>query len=174
LKNGSQNIQIGELLKIFAAYIVRDNVMAETLKVLHVLRLKKFAQLPRKYSEEAAGFDLFSAYDYKLPPFTSKKVDTEIIISLPKGCYGRIAPRSGLAVKYNIDVLGGVVDGDYRGKIFVLLYNFGSSTFYIRRGDRIAQLICEKFESPIITEEVNCLPETKRGYGGFGSTGGTE
>lgn len=95
---------------------------------------------------------------------------TDLQISIPEGCYGRVAPRSGLAAKNFIDVGAGVVDADYRGNLCVILFNFGKEDFIVRRGDRIAQLICEKISYPEL-EEVESLDETTRGEGGFGSTG---
>lgn len=89
---------------------------------------------------------------------------------MPAGCYGRVAPRSGLAAKHGIDVGAGVIDEDYRGNIGVVLFNHGKEAFEIKRGDRIAQLICERIVYPVL-EEVEKLTETVRGAGGFGSTG---
>jgi deoxyuridine 5'-triphosphate nucleotidohydrolase len=86
------------------------------------------------------------------------------------GVYGRIAPRSGLASKFFIDVGAGVIDADYRGNVGVVLFNHSSVEFAISIGDRIAQLILEKIEVPEI-ECVERLTETNRGAGGFGSTG---
>jgi dUTP pyrophosphatase len=97
-------------------------------------------------------------------------VKTDLQLSVPKGCYGRIAPRSGLALKNFIDVGAGVVDADYRGNVGVLIFNFGKDSFHIRKGDRIAQLICEKIESPDIVEVLH-LNNTQRGQNGFGSSG---
>ena len=65
-------------------------------------------------------------------------------IKLPEGCYGRIAPRSGLALAHHIDIGGGVIDQDYRGNTCVIVYNLSDTPFVVSRGDRIAQLICEK------------------------------
>ena len=69
-------------------------------------------------------------------------------IALPPGCYGRIAPRSGLAIKKFIDVGAGVIDADYRGEVGVILFNFSDSDFMVNMGDRIAQLILEKNKTP--------------------------
>lgn len=95
---------------------------------------------------------------------------TDLQIALPDGCYGRVAPRSGLAVKHFVDVGAGVVDADYRGNLCVVLFNFGKEDFKVKRGDRIAQLICEKISYPEL-EEVQRLDETVRGENGFGSSG---
>ncbi|XP_036156602.1 deoxyuridine 5'-triphosphate nucleotidohydrolase, mitochondrial isoform X3 [Myotis myotis] len=130
------------------------------------------------------------AYDYTIPPMEKTLVKTDIQIALPSGCYGRvalrrltlaqevlavrktenIAPRSGLAAKHFIDVGAGVIDEDYRGNLGVVLFNFGKEKFEVKKGDRIAQLICERIFYPEI-EEVQVLDDTERGSGGFGSTG---
>lgn len=97
-------------------------------------------------------------------------VKTDIQVELPEGCYGRVAPRSGLAAKNFIDVGAGVIDEDYRGNVGVVLFNHSEVDFTVAKGDRIAQLICERIFYPTI-EEVDDLTDTKRGAGGFGSTG---
>jgi dUTP pyrophosphatase len=92
---------------------------------------------------------------------------------LPRGCdiYGRIAPRSGLANKYGIDVLAGVIDEDYQGEIGVILLNTGDEEFHINHGDRIAQLIIEQCVLAKACESFGHSAVTDRGAGGFGSTG---
>ena len=105
-----------------------------------------------------------------IPPGGRAVVATDLSIACPAGTYGRIAPRSGLAVKKGIDVGAGVVDADYRGPVGVVLFNLGSEEFQVNEGDRIAQLVLEQIiMSPI--EVVDKLDETVRGSGGFGSTG---
>lgn len=89
---------------------------------------------------------------------------------ISSGCYGRIAPRSGLAWKNHIDVGAGVIDEDYRGNIGVVLFNHSNEDFKVIKGDRIAQLICQRIEYPVLQEVTN-LDNTSRGAGGFGSTG---
>ncbi|XP_062061843.1 deoxyuridine 5'-triphosphate nucleotidohydrolase, mitochondrial isoform X2 [Lepus europaeus] len=137
---------------------------------LRFSRLSEHATAPTRGSARAAGYDLYSAYDYTVPPMEKAIVKTDIQIALPSGCYGRIAPRSGLAAKYFIDVGAGVIDEDYRGNVGVVLFNFGKEKFEVKKGDRIAQLICERIFYPEI-EEVQVLDDTERGSGGFGSTG---
>ena len=89
---------------------------------------------------------------------------------MPSGCYGRIAPRSGLALKKFIDVGAGVVDGDYRGELGIVLFNFSDTDFQINMGDKIGQLIFEKIKTLII-KEVDSLQDTDRGNKRFGSNG---
>ena len=94
---------------------------------------------------------------------------TDIRIKLPTGTYGRIAPRSGLAIKFQIDIGAGVIDEDYRGNVGVILINHSDDDFPVKKGDRIAQLICEKIIYPEI-KVVEQVDSTKRGNKGFGST----
>ncbi|NWU43579.1 DUT protein, partial [Hylia prasina] len=137
---------------------------------LRFTKLSENAFAPSRASPRAAGYDLHSAYDCVIPPKEKAVIKTDIQIALPAGCYGRIAPRSGLAAKHFIDVGAGVIDEDYRGNVGVVLFNFGKETFEVKKGDRIAQLICERVCYPEL-EEVEALDETERGEGGFGSTG---
>lgn len=137
---------------------------------LRIVRLSDAATAPTRGSAGAAGFDLFAAQERSIPPGDRAVVKTDIQIGLPAGCYGRVAPRSGLAAKHCIDVGAGVVDSDYRGNVMVLLINSGSEAFHVKIGDRIAQLILEKIAAVDVVE-VSSLDDTIRGAGGFGSSG---
>ncbi|XP_026463379.1 deoxyuridine 5'-triphosphate nucleotidohydrolase, mitochondrial [Ctenocephalides felis] len=137
---------------------------------LRYTKLSENAFPPTKGSEKAAGYDLKSAYDYVVPARDKLVIKTDLQIELPSECYGRIAPRSGLAAKNFIDVGAGVIDEDYRGNVGVVLFNHSAADFIVNRGDRIAQLICERIYYPKL-EEVKSLTETTRGEAGFGSTG---
>ena len=105
-----------------------------------------------------------------IQPNSRDIVSTGVCATIPMGCYGRIAPRSGLTVKYGIHVGAGVIDPDYTGELKVCLFNLGSVPFEIKKGDKIAQLILEKCMTPLI-EEVNELQKTMRANRGFGSSG---
>lgn len=143
----------------------------ETVKILRFAKLTKQAYAPVKATPHAAGFDLRSAYDYEIPAHGYKLVKTDLQIALPENTYGRIAPRSGLALNFHIGVGGGVVDADYRGNVGVILFNHSpTETFRVSQGDRIAQLICEVICHPQL-QELEQLDETGRGQKGFGSTG---
>jgi dUTP pyrophosphatase len=96
-------------------------------------------------------------------------VRTGLSVAIPSGFYGRIAPRSGLAVNYGIDVLAGVIDSDYRGEIMCVLINHGEEPIHIENGRRVAQLIVESIITPI-AEWTDELDETERGSRGFGSS----
>ncbi|KAM9223858.1 deoxyuridine 5'-triphosphate nucleotidohydrolase, mitochondrial [Leptosomus discolor] len=145
-------------------------VPGEPIARLRFTKLSENASAPSKGSARAAGYDLYSAYDCVIPPMEKAVVKTDIQIALPSGCYGRVAPRSGLAAKHFIDVGAGVIDEDYRGNVGVVLFNFGKEAFEVKKGDRIAQLICERICYPEL-EEVQALDDTERGEDGFGSTG---
>ncbi|XP_077119838.1 deoxyuridine 5'-triphosphate nucleotidohydrolase, mitochondrial isoform X1 [Ranitomeya variabilis] len=138
--------------------------------VLRFAKLSEHASTPTRGSARAAGYDLYSAYDYLIDPQDKAIVKTDIQICVPSGCYGRVAPRSGLAAKHFIDVGAGVIDEDYRGNVGVVLFNFGKEPFAVKKGDRVAQLICERIVYPDL-EELKVLDDTERGAGGFGSTG---
>nr|XP_014099033.2 deoxyuridine 5'-triphosphate nucleotidohydrolase isoform X1 [Bactrocera oleae] len=142
----------------------------ESKCVLRFAKLTEHARAPVRGSPRSAGLDLQSAYDVKVPARGKALVKTDLQVQVPEGSYGRVAPRSGLAVKNFIDVGAGVVDEDYRGNLGVVLFNHSDEDFEVKRGDRIAQFICERIFYPEL-EEVDKLDETERGAGGFGSTG---
>jgi dUTP pyrophosphatase len=135
-------------------------------------RLNDNAILPTRGSATAIGIDLYQPKDKwdTLLPGASILLKTGISMSIPLTHYGRIAPRSGLAFKHQIDVLGGVIDSDYRGDIGVILINHGPTEFDINAQTKIAQIIFEKAALAEIYE-VDSLGSTERGTGGFGSTG---
>lgn len=130
--------------------------------------------LPKYMSEHAAGMDLYAAVNPEavIPPGEWKLVPTGISIALPEGYEAQVRPRSGLALKQGVSILNtpGTVDADYRGEVGVILMNHSKENLIIRRGDRIAQMIINKIER-ITFEEVEELPATDRGAGGFGHTG---
>jgi dUTP pyrophosphatase len=139
---------------------------------LQVTRLVDNAILPTRGSPGAAGLDLYSADGYVVMPGHRVVVSTGISVKLPVGTYGRVAPRSGLAVKHGLDILAGVIDPDYTGELKVVLVNTDMRVpFFIKPGYRIAQLIMECYV-PVTVEEVFEPGEiTDRGAAGFGSTG---
>ena len=132
--------------------------------------LRDGAVAPERKSAGAAGYDLSACEDATIPPCSRALVDTGLAVAVPAGTYGRVAPRSGLAVR-GMAVGAGVIDADYRGSLKVLLFNHSTTeTLDIQRGDRIAQLVLEA----IVTPEVQVmaeLPPADRGAAGFGSTG---
>ncbi|MBL4934885.1 dUTP diphosphatase [Clostridium sp. YIM B02515] len=144
--------------------------------LLKIKKVKGFEDLPtpKFMTSGAAGMDLFAAIDgdITIKPFERHKVPIGICIELPKGYEAQIRPRSGLAANYGITLLNspGTVDWDYRGEINIILINLGTENFIIKKGDRIAQMVINKIETPII-ELVEEISESQRGTGGFGSTG---
>jgi len=143
------------------------------VKVL-VKKLHPKVQLPSYKTEGSSGMDLmaFMENSTKIAPNSSALIPTGISVAIPNDVEIQIRPRSGLAAKSNISVLNtpGTIDSDYRGEIKVILFNHGSKEFIVKNQDRIAQMIL----MPVLKvdfEEVDDLPETLRGSGGFGSTG---
>ena len=137
------------------------------------IKIKKVfpeAQVPTRANDKDAGYDLYSTESLPLTPHTRQAICTGICVEIPKGYYGRIAPRSGLALKAGLDVLGGVIDSGYRNEIKVILINFREGLVSIEEGDRIAQLIIEKCED-VEWEQVEELGSSERGESGFGSSG---
>ena len=136
-----------------------------------IVLLNSDSRYPTKSHMTDAGYDLFSTEDVSLKPFQRKVVKTGIKLSIPAGFYGRIAPRSGLAVKNGIDVLAGVIDSGYNGEIGVVLINTDKfESVSLPKSSRIAQLIFEKCED-MNFETVLSLDISERDAGGFGSTG---
>ena len=138
---------------------------------LGIKKLSYDAILPTRGSDGSVGYDLYSNEDAIVPCQAGNAlVGTGLAVRITDGCYGRVAPRSGLAVKHCIDVGAGVIDPDYTGEVKVVLFNRGFDNFEIKKGDRIAQLILERCENPHV-KEIGLLEETLRGSDGFGSTG---
>ena len=140
------------------------------LAVLEFKRVDQRATLPSRGSEFSAGLDLYSIEDITIEPKQRTLAKTGLAVAIPPGHYGRIAPRSGLAMKQGLDVLSGVIDSDYRGEIGCLLYNTGDEPIHLPAQTKICQLIIEKIELPAAVWSDD-LVETIRGSGGFGSTG---
>lgn len=144
------------------------------VKLVHPL-----ARVPEKATGESAGYDLFAVESVTVPPTCSTPdgnvevgralVPTGIILNLPAGTVGRIASRSGLSVRFNIEVGAGWVDSDYRGEILVEVKNLSSQAYEVSPADRIAQLIILPL-APGELEVVAEVEETTRGSRGFGST----
>jgi dUTP pyrophosphatase len=130
--------------------------------------------LPRLMSEGASGYDLHAAVDTAviLQPGERALIPTGFAIAMPQGWEAQVRPRSGLAYKHGITCLNspGTIDADYRGELKVLLINLGSEPFTVNRKERIAQLVFQRVPD-ITIREVEVLPSTERGDGGFGHTG---
>jgi len=143
---------------------------------MKVIRLPHGADLPlpEYHSPQAAGLDLVAAVpaDLIIQPGQRALVPTGIAIALPPGSEAQVRPRSGLAARHGVTVLNtpGTIDADYRGEIQVILINLGDAPYVVRRGARIAQLVIAPVLHATISESSE-LSGTKRGGGGFGSTG---
>lgn len=130
--------------------------------------------LPKYETEHSAGMDLraFLQEEIILQPMQRALIPTGLYIELPTGYEAQIRPRSGLAYKHGITVINtpGTIDADYRGEIRVILINLSNQAFTIKTGERICQMIINKYEK-VAFELVEKLTETQRGGGGFGHTG---
>jgi len=128
--------------------------------------------LPARATEGSAGYDVASAEDLVLAPMERRLVKTGFSFAIPAGFEMQVRPRSGLALKHGVSLPNtpATIDSDYRGELMIALINLGAESFSISRGMRIAQLIIARVEAPAMVE-VEELPSSVRGTGGFGSTG---
>ena len=151
------------------------NAAGEAVRV-RIKRLERARDLPLPETATggAAGFDLRASVEAPvvLDPGGRAVIPTGIALEIPPGFEGQVRARSGLAARYGISLLNGpgTVDSDYRGEVRVILGNLGADPFTVRRGDRIAQLVIQRVPR-VEWEEVDELPSTERGAGGFGHTG---
>lgn len=160
---------MGRLCNFFKSLFRNNNdVYLKKVKIVN----KSKHRLPEYETCGAAGMDVKADLDepMKIEPHSSVIVPTGLYISLPKGYECQIRGRSGLAFKYDIYAHLGTIDEDYRGEIKVKLYNLSDNSFLIHPGERICQMVISPYER-IEWEEVRELDDTKRGEGGFGSTG---
>jgi dUTP pyrophosphatase len=144
------------------------------MTVILIKRLSKDIPLPKYETDGASGMDI-AAYienEIEIEPGKTAIIPTGLFVSIPKNFEIQIRPRSGLAAKNQITVLNtpGTIDADYRGELKVILINFSDKVFKIAKGLRIAQMVlCPVIKATL--KEVKTLEITKRGFGGFGSTG---
>ena len=149
--------------------------MTETGLPVAVLRLDRDLPLPAYAHPGDAGADLRTTVDVTLAPGERALVPTGISIAFPEGYVALVHPRSGLAARHGLSLVNtpGTIDAGYRGEIKVLLINHDlTEPVELKRGDRVAQLIFQRVEQAVLTE-VDALPESVRGIGGYGSTGGS-
>ncbi|WKN50214.1 dUTP diphosphatase [Nocardioides sp. Arc9.136] len=141
---------------------------------IQVVRLDPGLPLPAYAHPGDAGADLLTTVDVVLAPGERALVPTGIALALPEGYVGLVHPRSGLAARHGVSIVNapGTIDAGYRGEVKVLLVNLDpTEPVELRRGDRVAQLVVQRFESAAFVE-VDVLPNSERGTGGYGSTGG--
>lgn len=134
--------------------------MSTDKDILRYSKLSTNAYDITKKSPNAAGFDLYSAHNCVVKMHNKEIINTDLIIQVPNGCYGRIAPLSSIAAKSFISIGSSVIDEDYRGNVGVLIFNHSNKNFVVRKGDRIAQLICEKISNPKVVK--CCADATKK------------
>jgi dUTP pyrophosphatase len=139
---------------------------------IQVQLLSAEALLPVRAHESDGGADLHAAEETVIPAGERRDVGTGIALAIPEGYAGFVQPRSGLAFRCGLMVVNspGLIDAHYRGEVRVCLYNSGAEPFEVRVGDRIAQLVIQKVEAASF-EAASELGDTRRGAGGFGSTG---
>jgi dUTP pyrophosphatase len=149
------------------------------VETVRVRLIHPAASVPTRATERSAGYDLYASETTTIPSslvlpdggveIGRGVVPTGLAIAIPPGLYGRVAPRSGLALRAGIDVGAGVIDPDYRDELLILLFNFGGRPFEVRVGERIAQLVFERIAAPevLVTETLDATDRA----GGFGSTG---
>lgn len=138
------------------------------------IAIKQGAKLPNRATKYSAGYDLYALEDAVIPAHGFELVKTGISVKCPKDTYGRIAPRSGLALRYGLGINAGVIDPDYEGEIGVILTNISDKNYEVGANEKIAQLIFTRFE--IIPEEIPSLHDATfnrkiRKDNGFGSSG---
>jgi dUTP pyrophosphatase len=157
-----------EILKIIKIQKNKFDTRHSTFGI-RVERLSPSAKLPKKSRADDAGYDLFANDYYTLFPGDREGIKTGIKMQVPKGCAGLIWDKSGVA-KDGLHTMGGVIDANYRGEIIVLVKNLSNDIYNIARGQKIAQILIQKVESPEIVEG-KIKDETERGENGFGSSG---
>lgn len=140
------------------------------MKTIKVKKLKDTAVLPQYSTPGASGFDLTAAETLELPPHSTGLVSTGLAMEIPEGYEIQVRPRSGLSLKTPLKVLLGTLDSDYRGLVGVIVYNASNEAQTVHQGTRIAQGVLQAVPQANF-EVVAVLSETKRGEGGFGSTG---
>jgi dUTP pyrophosphatase len=149
-----------------------DTIKVKVQRLAHAQDLP----IPAYQTEDAAGMDLLAALpaneSHTLAPGGYAVIPTGLTLELPHGTEAQVRPRSGLAAKFGVTILNspGTIDADYRGEVGVILINHGKDPYVIRRGDRIAQMVIGRVAQARIVESKS-LSATKRGAGGFGSTG---
>lgn len=137
---------------------------------LQIKLLNQKAKLPNYAHKGDAGFDLYAVEKIAVKPNCRTEVKTGIAMKIPKGHVGLIWDKSGLAIKYGLKTIGGVIDSGYRGEVIVGIYNTGDKEYIFEEGHKVAQMLIQAVKCPAI-KQVKELDKTTRGEKGFGSTG---
>ncbi len=142
------------------------------MQKIRIKRIDEKAKLPAYAHLGDAGLDLFSIEDVQILPGESALIHTGIQMELPAGTEAQVRPRSGLALHHQITVLNtpGTIDEGYRGEVCVILINHGRQPFLVTAGMKIAQMVIQQVMR-VLVEETDALADSRRGTGGFGSTG---
>ncbi len=140
---------------------------------VQVRRLSPAAQLPNRQHPDDAGWDLHALEDVEIAPGARALVPTGLALAIPEGWEGQVRPRSGLALKRGLTVLNspGTIDSGYRGEVCVILLSTDTAPQRLGAGERIAQLVFAPVATDMAVREVETLPSSERGEGGFGHTG---
>jgi|APSaa5957512535_1039671.scaffolds.fasta_scaffold29933_1 dUTP pyrophosphatase len=136
-----------------------------------IKKLNENAKLPVYAHQGDAGMDFFSSESLTIKSKQRALVSTGISMAIPNGFVGLIWDKSGLAAKQGLTALGGVIDSGYRGEIKIIIYNTNDQDYQIEAGQKIAQMLIQKIESPQLVQTTDFDQDTSRGEGGFGSTG---
>lgn len=138
---------------------------------LEVKKIDPQAKLPSYEHPGDAGLDLYALEDFVVPARERKSgIRTGVSVAIPDGCVGLFWDKSGLAAKHGLKVMAGVIDAGYRGELLLTLLNTSETDYHFKAGEKVMQMLIQKVERVDISE-VNELPESIRGEGGFGSTG---
>jgi len=141
--------------------IIKDN------KILYIKLLSETAKLPKNAYKGDAGFDLYSDEDVEIKEWKKGIIKTSIILEIPEGLYGKICSRSGLSCNHDLEVGAGIIDENYRGEIKVILRNFSDFPYFVKKGDKIAQIIFHKYYSLdiLICKELDTSERNDKGFG---------
>lgn len=138
--------------------------------VLKIKKLVEDAKIPTYAHTGDAGLDFFAYQTVTIKPGESHSIKTGIAVEIPESYVGLVWDKSGLSMNHGLKVLGGVIDSSFRGEVVMSLFNLSQKEYTLEKGQKIAQMIIQKFEE-VIVNEVEELSETSRGEEGFGSTG---
>ena len=138
---------------------------------INFIRHSDDAKEPLKVYVDSAGYDLFANETFKILSNSRGIISTGIKMSIPKGFYGQISPRSGLALNNGVVAFSGTIDSGYLGIVYVLLFNFSTNDFLVEKENRIAQIIFKRCENVSFLEVENLTFDSERGVKSFGSSG---
>lgn len=141
----------------------------EVTNTLQIERIHPEAKLPSRAHPQDAGLDIYACENISIPPYSQAAIATGLKLAIPQGFVGLIWDKSGLALQ-GYTTLGGVIDANYRGELKIIFKNLSEDIYHVASGQKIAQLLIQKIETPLI-EETSLEDQTSRGEAGFGSTG---